>query len=50
MAKTAVDKKDEMVEMWEAWATKNQVAFPKRFNMYEFLNKKRKESKKKKKK
>ncbi len=50
VAKTAADKKDEMVEMWEAWATKNQVAFPKRFNMYEFLNKKRKEAKKKKKK
>ncbi|HBV65924.1 MAG TPA: arylsulfatase, partial [Rhodopirellula sp.] len=34
-------KRNEMVEMWEAWANKNQVAFPERFNMYEFLRKKR---------
>ena len=34
-------KRNEMVEMWEAWANENQVAFPERFNMYEFLRKKR---------
>jgi arylsulfatase len=33
-------KKNEMVAMWETWATQNQVAFPKRFNMYEFLKNK----------
>ena len=31
------DRRDEMIEMWNDWATTNQVAFPKRFNMYEFL-------------
>jgi arylsulfatase len=41
-------KRNEMVSMWETWATQNQVAFPERFNMYEFLRKKRNESKKKK--
>jgi arylsulfatase len=33
-------QRDKMVAMWETWAQKNEVAFPKRFNMYEFLNKK----------
>jgi arylsulfatase len=35
--------------MWETWATATQVAFPERFNMYEFLRKKRNEEKQKKK-
>ena len=35
------DKRSAMIKMWEAWATANQVAFPERFNMYEFLRKKR---------
>ena len=30
----------EMVSQWNSWATANQVAFPERFNMYEFLRKK----------
>lgn len=34
-------RKAEMVRMWEMWATKHQVAFPERFNMYEFLRKKK---------
>ena len=34
-------KRDEMIEMWEQWATQNEVAFPERFNMYEFLRNKR---------
>ena len=34
-------KRLEMVKMWESWAIENQVAFPERFNMYEFLRKKR---------
>ncbi len=33
-------KKKQMIAMWESWATKYEVAFPERFNMYEFLNKK----------
>ncbi len=39
-------KRNEMVALWEEWATKNQVAFPERFNMYEFLNRKKKENQK----
>jgi len=35
--------------MWETWATENQVAFPERFNMYEFLRKKRNAEQQKKK-
>ncbi len=38
-------KRDEMIAMWEKWATKNQVAFPERFNMYEFLKNKQKAEK-----
>lgn len=30
-----------MIQRWEKWATTHQVAFPERFNMYEFLKKKR---------
>lgn len=30
---------ERLIEGWEAWATKNQVAFPARFNMYEHLRK-----------
>ena len=42
-------KRNEMVKMWETWATENQVAFPERFNMYEFLRKKRNAEQQKKK-
>ena len=45
LAQSNAAKKDEMVKMWKTWATKNQVAFPERFNMYEFLNKKKKKKK-----
>lgn len=38
-------QRDRMVRMWEDWATKNSVAFPERFNMYEFLKKKKAEDK-----
>jgi arylsulfatase len=41
LSDTHSTKRDEMIAMWEKWATKNQVAFPERFNMYEFLNQKR---------
>ena len=32
----------EMIRRWEAWANKNNVAFPKRFNMYQYLREKQK--------
>ncbi len=32
-------RRDEMIAMWTKWATEHSVAFPKRFNMYEHLNK-----------
>ena len=41
---TEVAKRDEMIGLWENWAKEHQVAYPKAFNMYNFLNeKKRKE-------
>lgn len=36
------DKRDEITAMWVSWAERNEVSFPKRFNMYEFLREKRK--------
>ena len=42
LSKVNAKQRDKMVGQWEAWATKNQVAYPERFNMYEFLNKKAK--------
>ncbi len=42
LSETDVAKRDEMIRQWEAWASQNQVAYPKRFNMYEFLRKKNK--------
>lgn len=45
LAKTQPDKKNEMAGMWENWATATQVAFPDRFNMYEFLNSKQQREK-----
>jgi len=44
LANSHQEKKDELVARWTKWATKNQVAFPKRFNMYEFLNQKKKKA------
>ncbi|MCA9139101.1 MAG: sulfatase-like hydrolase/transferase [Planctomycetales bacterium] len=41
-AKKPVLLKD-MIAMWEAWATETGVKFPKRFNMYDFLNQRKKE-------
>jgi arylsulfatase len=38
-------KRDEMVKLWTKWARRNQVAFPERFNMYEFLKKQRQREK-----
>ena len=41
LSQSNVAKKDELVELWTTWARNNDVAFPKRFNMYEFLRKQR---------
>ena len=35
-------KRDELIGMWESWATARDVAYPKAFNMYQFLNAKKK--------
>mgnify|MGYP006117629475 CR=1 FL=1 len=35
------DKRNALVKQWTVWAKANQVAFPQRFNMYEFLRKKK---------
>ena len=43
LAKTQPARRDELITLWETWAKKNEVAFPKRFNMYEFLNRKNKQ-------
>lgn len=49
LAESHPEKRDQLIRLWESWATKNQVAFPERFNMYEFLNKQKRERNKKKK-
>ena len=38
LVSTNTDQRDKMIAKWEAWAKKNQVAYPKRFNMYQYLN------------
>lgn len=38
-------RRRSMIAKWKAWATKNSVAFPERFNMYEYLNKLKKQEK-----
>ena len=38
-------ERDRLVQLWTVWAEKNGVAFPERFNMYEYLRKKKKEGK-----
>lgn len=37
LADSETAKRDAMVKLWESWATQHDVAFPKRFNMYEWL-------------
>ncbi|QDV73964.1 arylsulfatase [Botrimarina mediterranea] len=37
LAEKETAKRDELVAMWEAWATEHGVAFPKRFDMYQRL-------------
>ena len=45
LASANSDKQKEMVGMWENWGTKHEVAFPKAFNMYQFLNAKKRKAK-----
>ncbi len=45
LAEKIPQQRDEMIRLWEKWATENQVAFPKRFNMYEWLNELKKKQK-----
>lgn len=40
-------RRAEMVAMWKSWATKNGVAFPKRFDMYQWLKTKNKKHREK---
>ena len=46
LSKSAEKRRNEMITLWERWATANGVAFPKRFNMYEFLKARRAEQNK----
>ncbi|NNJ27385.1 sulfatase-like hydrolase/transferase [Alienimonas chondri] len=39
LAEQRPELRDELVGLWEAWATETGVRFPKRFNMYEELQK-----------
>jgi len=41
LAETHAAKRDELIGRWTAWAKQNGVAFPERFNMYEFLRRKK---------
>ncbi len=45
LATAEPERRDKMIERWEAWASEHQVAFPERFNMYHFLNQKKKREK-----
>ncbi len=38
-------RRTKMIDMWRAWATKHEVSFPERFNMYEHLHKQREKEK-----
>ena len=41
LASVEAARTQTMIKLWEDWARKHGVAFPERFNMYEFLRKKR---------
>lgn len=43
LATSNPDKRDELLGLWESWAKEHQVAYPKRFNMYEYLSQLRKQ-------
>lgn len=44
LAESQSRQRDQMISMWEDWATRHAVEFPERFNMYEFLQQKRSSS------
>jgi arylsulfatase A-like enzyme len=46
LAKVNAGKLSELTKLWTKWAKQNKVAFPERFNMYEFLRKRDQERKK----
>lgn len=46
LAESNSQKKDEMVAQWESWAKQHQIAYPERFNMYQFLNERKKAAQK----
>lgn len=46
LSKQQPERRDKLVQLWTEWATRNQVAFPRRFNMYEYLNSKNKKKEK----
>lgn len=50
LAEKHADRRDDLVQQWENWASETGVRFPERFNMYQFLNQKQKDAKKTKKK
>jgi arylsulfatase A-like enzyme len=37
LADVEAGRRDKMIALWEKWATDNGVAFPERFDMYQFL-------------
>jgi arylsulfatase len=37
LATSNLARRDAMIAVWEAWAKSKHVAFPERFNMYEYL-------------
>ena len=39
LATTKQELRDRMISLWKQWATDHGVAFPDRFNMYEYLRK-----------
>ncbi len=43
LAASHPEKLNEMIKLWTTWARRHQVAFPQRFNMYEFLKKRKKQ-------
>jgi arylsulfatase len=45
LATAMPQRRDSMIARWEAWASKHDVAFPRRFNMYEYLNQQKKQAK-----
>ena len=41
LASSNKSKRDQLIVLWESWAKRHAVAYPERFNMYEFLQRKR---------